>query len=274
MNKITHFLSANLLRMLCFSLSLMSIAAAQADDPRNNTDALINDVVRTAETYLGTPHRLGGLNNRGIDCSGLMVKSFESVGITMPRTAQEQAMLGEKVTQRQLTRGDLVFFKVRGKVNHVGLVTRTQGDQVWFIHTSSSRGVMISTLGDAYWRDGFTFGRRVWTDPVVTRRRPTLPSPSFASAPGRFPEGSSRELTRKEIKQLPAKQAEMMQKEIWARNGYRFKDNATQRYFEGQEWYRNMDTTRRKGKVQRSFSDIEKKNLKRLQKIADLDKIE
>ncbi len=232
---------------------------------------MIDDVVRTAESYLGTPHRTGGTTTRGIDCSGLMVQSFASVGITLPRTSQAQSGIGTKVDQRRLERGDLVFFKLRGKISHVGLVTKTQGTQVWFIHTSSSRGVMVSTLGDAYWRDGFTFGRRVWNDATITRRR--VDAPALTYAPGTYPEASIRKLNRRELKRLTPREAELMQAEVWARNGYRFRDKELQRYFERQDWYRNLDLTKRQGKVKRSLSDVEKKNLRRIRRIADVDKV-
>lgn len=256
------------LRMMVLSFGLISIAAA---NPNQSVDAMINDVVAAAESYLGTPHRLGGLNNRGIDCSGLMFKSFEAVGITLPRTSGEQANLGEKVKQNDLQRGDLVFFKIGSKINHVGLVTRSRGGETLFIHTSSSRGVMVSSLGEAYWKDRFTFGRRVWEDATVIRRRPG--APAIAMVPGSYPEASIRTLKRREVKRLTQREAELMQAEIWARNGYRFRDQELQRYFERQGWYLQMETTKRKSRVKKSFTDVEKKNLKRLRGIADLEKI-
>lgn len=270
MKNIAQYTQTLLLRMMVLSFGLISIASASPDQ-EESVDAMINDVVAAAESYIGTPHRMGGLNNRGIDCSGLMFKSFESVGIMLPRTSGEQANLGEKIKKNNLERGDLLFFKVGSKINHVGLVTKSRGGETLFIHTSSSRGVMVSNLGDAYWKDRFTFGRRVWEDATIIRRRPG--APAIAMVPGSYPEASMRKLKRREVKRLTQREAELMQAEIWARNGYRFKDRELQRYFERQSWYLQLTTTKRKARVKRSFSDVEKKNLKRLRGIADLEKI-
>lgn len=273
MKNIAQYTKALLLRMMILSCGMLSIAAASPVD-RASVDAMINDVVATAESYLGTPHRMGGLTTRGIDCSGLMVKSFESAGIALPRTSGEQANLGEKVKKNSLQRGDLVFFKIGTKISHVGLVTRSRGGETLFIHTSSSRGVMVSNLGDDYWKDRFTFGRRVWEDATIIRRRPQAPAPTaIARVPGNYPEASIRTLKRREVKRMSQREAALMQAEIWARNGYQFKDRDLQRHFERQPWYRQLATTQRRSRVKRSFSDIEKKNLKRLRKVADLEKI-
>lgn len=130
---------------------------------------------------------------------------------------------------------------------------------------------MVSSLGEAYWKDRFTFGRRVWEDATIIRRRPG--APAIAMVPGSYPEASMRKLKRREVKRLTQREAELMQAEIWARNGYRFKDRELQRYFERQSWYLQLTTTKRKARVKRSFTDVEKKNLKRLRGIADLEKI-
>ncbi len=258
-------------RSLILTLILLTMAVARADMDRN-IEEMIEDVVRTAESYLGTPHRMGGTTKRGIDCSGLMVKSFESVGILLPRTSVEQARIGDKVRTSQLERGDLVFFNINGRISHVGLVTQSDRNDTWFIHTSSSRGVIVSRLSETYWTKHASHGRRVWSVPAIARTQPG--STTQAVVPGSYPEASLRKLKRREIKRMSARKAQIVQAEIWARNGYRFRDNRLQRQFEREPWYRQMDTSKRKWKAKRSMSDIEKKNLRRLRRIADLEKVE
>lgn len=264
--------SIHLLRTTAFCvIALLSVGMSQAHD--RALDDMINEVISTARTYMGTPHRMGGVTNRGIDCSGLMVKSFEAVGITLPRTSSQQAEVGKKITTKRLQKGDLVFFKIGRSIGHVGLVTETRGGVAQFIHTSSSRGVMESSLGEDYWSQRFTFGRRVWEDPSIVRRPVTVPTVA-AEVPGSYPEASLRKLKRREIKRLGQREAELMQAEVWARNGYRFKDRGLQQYFERQAWYQNMDTSRRKGKARRSMTKIEKENLRRLRNLFDLERID
>lgn len=255
-----------------FSLLLLTVLSHwtlnAADAAPDRTAQLIDRVIAEAETYLGSPHRLGGTNQRGIDCSGLMVQSFRAAGIELPRSSSDQAGMGRKITVGQLQRGDLVFFTIKGKINHVGLVTSTQVGATRFIHTSTSRGVMYSSLADPYWKDHVSFGRRIWDEPIIARQ-PN--QPTFRAAPGLFPQASQRVLRKKEVKALSPRQAEVMQAEIWARNGYRFRETEWRRYFEAQDWYRELETTPRKARVKRQFSDIEKKNLRTLRKVADLE---
>jgi probable lipoprotein NlpC len=114
----------------------------------------IDTVIRTARSYRGTPHRDGGVTRMGIDCSALMMLSFESAGIKIPRTARQQSEIGRPVEKKELRPGDLVFFSDRkiGKgITHVGLVTEVAGNgEIRFIHTSSRLGVTENLLSTDY----------------------------------------------------------------------------------------------------------------------------
>jgi cell wall-associated NlpC family hydrolase len=114
---------------------------------------------KEADTWLGTPHKLGGLDRRGVDCSGLTLKLHKAVaGISLPHNAAEQFSLGVPVATSRLAAGDLVFFSERGKgVFHVGL--SLGGDR--FVHASTSRGVIISNLRQAYYASRFCGAKRI-----------------------------------------------------------------------------------------------------------------
>ena len=114
-------------------------------------------VIRTAESYMGTPYKYGGMSKKGIDCSGLMCQSYKSVNKTLPRTTKSMSQSGKNVPLRKVKAGDLIFFsaKNRSSIDHVGLVTDVKGKKITFIHSTSSRGVRKDSLDDPYWRKRF-----------------------------------------------------------------------------------------------------------------------
>lgn len=125
----------------------------------------VNLVVAKAKSYTGTPYKYGGTTVLGMDCSGLLMRSFEAVDMYIPRTAAEQSKLGSKVGINELKKGDLVFFKTiknKAKVTHAGLVTDARRkDQIIFIHASSSRGVIEVNLISDYYIKAFVKARRL-----------------------------------------------------------------------------------------------------------------
>jgi probable lipoprotein NlpC len=125
----------------------------------------IQQVVTTAKSYHGTPYRYGGVNRSGMDCSALVYLSFRSVGVTLPRTTDEQSKIGKKVPKRKLKKGDVVFFATgnrRRKVTHAGIVTQRSGGNVQFIHASTSLGVTEDNVFSNYWARRFIRARRVF----------------------------------------------------------------------------------------------------------------
>ena len=115
----------------------------------------VSKVIGEARTYIGTPYKWGGNDKRGIDCSGLLVRSFESIGMKIPRTTSQQIDIGKKVSLKKSKEGDLVFFafgKSRRKVTHVGILSNVYGQKdIDFIHASSSRGVIETQLIKDYY---------------------------------------------------------------------------------------------------------------------------
>ncbi|MDX1692236.1 MAG: NlpC/P60 family protein [Ketobacteraceae bacterium] len=108
--------------------------------------------------WKGVRYRLGGLSRQGIDCSGFVQRTFvEQLGIPVPRTTDQQARIGTPIPREDLNSGDLVFFRTGYKGRHVGIYV---GDGQ-FLHASTSSGVMLSGLGDYYWRDRFWQARRI-----------------------------------------------------------------------------------------------------------------
>lgn len=110
------------------------------------------------DEWYGTHYRMGGTTKKGIDCSafsGTLLSAIYSFNV--PRTAREQYKVCEHLNKEDLLSGDLVFFNTRGGVSHVG-VYLTNG---YFVHSSSSNGVKISSLDEDYYSRKFICGGRV-----------------------------------------------------------------------------------------------------------------
>ena len=117
-----------------------------------------------AKDYLNTPYRYGGTSKQGMDCSGLIFQSFLKYGKELPRTTKDLSKYGQKIKLKHTRVGDLLFFKTSkkwGGINHVGLVTKVYGNSIEFIHSTTSKGVIISGLNQYYWAKTFKFARRV-----------------------------------------------------------------------------------------------------------------
>lgn len=113
--------------------------------------------------WLGTPHRMGGSTKRGVDCSGFVAIVFREVyRKQLARSSADMLKYNcKKVSRSKLQEGDLVFFRTgsgKKKVpNHVGIYLKNGK----FIHTSTSKGVMVSSLSEPYYTRTWITGGRV-----------------------------------------------------------------------------------------------------------------
>ena len=119
---------------------------------------LKSEILKQYDEWRKTPYKMGGLSKRGIDCSGFTYITFRSaLGCKLPRTTKLQSRTGKKVARNNLRTGDLVFFHTSLFYDHVGIYL---GDSK-FLHASTSKGVMISSLKENYWRKCYWTARRI-----------------------------------------------------------------------------------------------------------------
>jgi len=104
---------------------------------------------RFVDSWIGVPHRSGGMDKKGVDCSGFTtILTKEIYNKAVPRTARSMAEAVKRKYEKDLKEGDLVFFDFDGqKFSHVGVYLRNSR----FVHASTSRGVIISNLRDPWY---------------------------------------------------------------------------------------------------------------------------
>lgn len=124
----------------------------------------VKSLLKDAENYLGTPYKFGGNTSSGFDCSGFTVKVFQENNFNLPRRSSDQADSGKLIDIKTVKPGDLLFFATGGgsRVSHVGIVHTIENDgEVKFIHASTSKGVIISSLNEKYWNKAYLHAQRV-----------------------------------------------------------------------------------------------------------------
>lgn len=123
-----------------------------------NTGQLL-ELGRVIQSFLGRPYSGNSRSGNGLDCSQFTCRVYEKFdGTVLPRTASEQFEFGKRINKGDIRYGDLVFFRTEGHhVSHVGIYVGYDE----FVHSSSSSGVIISSIKDKYWKKRFVGGRRI-----------------------------------------------------------------------------------------------------------------
>lgn len=122
-----------------------------------------SELVVTALGFLGVPYKRGGNSvETGFDCSGFVRSMYEqTVGLILPRKAEQQAAATQQIEKSELQPGDLVFFNtLRRAFSHVGIYV----GEGKFIHSPRAGAeVRVEDMQKAYWAHRFDGARRVQT---------------------------------------------------------------------------------------------------------------
>lgn len=116
-------------------------------------------LIREVSAWMGVPYRLGGSTRAGADCSGFIWAVYREVyKESLPRTTGEMDSETRRIRRRNLREGDLVFFRMqRRKISHAGIYLGNG----YFVHATASRGVIVNSLDESYYRRRFARGGRV-----------------------------------------------------------------------------------------------------------------
>jgi cell wall-associated NlpC family hydrolase len=134
---------------------------SQIQQVRQNVSLKASELVVHAMGFLGVPYQRGGDTvETGFDCSGFVKAIFEqTVGLALPRKAEQQAADTQRIDKKELVPGDLVFFNTMHRAySHVGIYV---GDGKFIHSPKPGAEVRIESLGAAYWNRRFDGARRV-----------------------------------------------------------------------------------------------------------------
>jgi hypothetical protein len=126
----------------------------------NDLPDATKSLLKEANKWIGTAYRYGGNSRAGVDCSGLVTNLFSSaLAIKLPRNSAQQSNYCNNIPKNDLVEGDLVFFCTGGSggVNHVGMYVGNGN----MIHSSTSKGVIISSLSESYYQRTYHSSGRV-----------------------------------------------------------------------------------------------------------------
>ena len=181
----------------------MTSTTASGSDPTVTGSSVVAD----AEQYLGVPYQWGGTSpTTGFDCSGLVQHVYGDLGISLPRTSQEQVTVGTPVASlADAQPGDLVFFEPSASgPGHVGIYIGN-GQMIDAPHTGTDVQIqsvgqptairrILPDAGGATTADGASTAtsRRRWTSRPISSLSSPRPRPSRACPPRSWPPWPSR----------------------------------------------------------------------------------
>ncbi len=160
----------DLARML-LEKGLMGRFGGQIEQVRQSVSEKASGLVVNAMGFLGVPYRRGGNSaESGFDCSGFVRAMYEqTIGLVLPRRADEQAAATQEIDRADLKPGDLVFFNtMRRAFSHVGIYV---GDGKFIHSPRSGSHIRVEDMRAAYWQTRFNGARRVTPGSNDTRHQ-------------------------------------------------------------------------------------------------------
>ncbi|QES51287.1 glycoside hydrolase [Streptomyces venezuelae] len=143
---------AGVTAVLTLAVAGGTMFAPGAAPPARAATAHAWEALRVAASKQGAPYQWGATGPNRFDCSGLTQYSYKRAGKSLPRTAAQQARRTRPIVAGSRQEGDLVFFRFRGRVYHVGVYAGD--DMIWHSPKPGSR-VRLEKI----WTDNVSYGR-------------------------------------------------------------------------------------------------------------------
>jgi cell wall-associated NlpC family hydrolase len=150
------------LKNIALFVALLALAACGSEPELRRADAEASPGQRAALAALaqvGVPYRYGGQSPSGFDCSGLVHYAYLDAGVSTPRTTQQLWSAARTIEQDELQAGDLLFFRIDGKMSHVGMYL----GEGRFVHApQSGRSVSVASLEMPFYRQALIRTARIY----------------------------------------------------------------------------------------------------------------
>jgi cell wall-associated NlpC family hydrolase len=149
-------------RNTAFAMIFMVLAACGSQPMSSRTEHATSVGAQAAAVALeqvGAPYRYGGNSPTGFDCSGLIQYSYLQAGVGAPRTTGQLWSAARPVGNTEMRKGDLLFFRIDGKMSHVGLYVGGRR----FVHApQSGRSVSVVSLDAPFYQRAFIGAGRIY----------------------------------------------------------------------------------------------------------------
>ncbi len=148
-----------ILNIIIAGVLFLGFSACRSQGPAHHAHS---SLMEEATSLIGSPYRYAGQSPRGFDCSGLVKYVYAKEGMELSGGSKHIFEQVKTIPLGKAQPGDLLFFKQRGKIDHVALLERQSEGEVWVIHSTSSRGVIRENFKSSpYWSTRFFRAGRV-----------------------------------------------------------------------------------------------------------------
>jgi cell wall-associated NlpC family hydrolase len=140
---------------------MLALAACGSSPPSPDGSARSagEKAAAVALDQVGVRYRYGGSGPQGFDCSGLVHYAYRQAGVAVPRTTGQLWAAAANVDRSDLRAGDLLFFRIEGKMSHVGMYLGERR----FVHApQSGRSVSVASLDAPFYRKALLRAGRVY----------------------------------------------------------------------------------------------------------------
>ncbi len=145
--------------LVAFLLALAACGSDAALRQAGAEDSPGHRAALAALAQVGAPYRYGGQSPRGFDCSGLVHFAYLEAGVSVPRTTKQLWSAADTIDGDELQAGDLLFFRIDGKMSHVGMYLGERR----FVHApQSGRTVAVASLEMPFYRQALIRTARIY----------------------------------------------------------------------------------------------------------------